>query len=188
LPLKNGHGDDETENVAVKSATTGEPINIDKYTDTSTFDTSGPKELLMNVESGTYATSQLNIPIKNSAHEVLGIMQLLNPIDVETGEVISFDQNIQQMMVSFSSLAAAALEAYIREQALRREIRQLKIEIDETKRQQQVSEIVDTDFFTDLQARAHEIRSRGRRSRRGGKSDETKQDDESTNEEDSSNT
>jgi len=64
------------------------------------------------------------------------------------------------MMESFSSLAVAALEAYIREQSLRQEIRQLRIEIDEVKRQQQVSEIVESDFFQDLQARARAMRGR----------------------------
>jgi hypothetical protein len=64
------------------------------------------------------------------------------------------------MMESFSSLAAAALDAYIRESSLRQEIQQLRIEIDEAKRKQQVSEIVDTDFFQDLQSKALSIRSR----------------------------
>jgi hypothetical protein len=67
-------------------------------------------------------------------------------------------------MESFSSLAVAALEAYVREQRLRQEIQQLRIEIDEAKRQQQVSEIVDTDFFQDLQTRARAMRDRRRQS------------------------
>jgi hypothetical protein len=40
------------------------------------------------------------------------------------------------------------------------QIQQLRIEIDEAKRQQQVSEIVDSDFFQDLQAKAKSMRSR----------------------------
>jgi hypothetical protein len=91
-------------------------------------------------------------------------MQLINAQD-ETGQIISFDQSLQRMMESFSSLAVAALEAYIREQSLKQEIKQLRIEIDEVKRQKQVEEIVETDFFQDLQAKAREIRRRGRRSR-----------------------
>jgi hypothetical protein len=58
------------------------------------------------------------------------------------------------MMESYSMLAVAALEAYMREQSLQQQIQQLKIEIDEVKRQKQVSEIVDTDFFQDIQSRA----------------------------------
>jgi HAMP domain-containing protein len=48
----------------------------------------------------------------------------------------------------------------VREQSLRREVQSLRIEIDEGKRAQQVQEIVDTDFFRELQARAQQMRNR----------------------------
>lgn len=51
-------------------------------------------------------------------------------------------------------------KVYMREQALRRQVQELKIEIDESKRSHQVSEIVETDFFKDLQARANNMRVR----------------------------
>jgi len=53
-----------------------------------------------------------------------------------------------------------AEEVHAREQRLKREVQQVRIEIDETKRKQQVSEIVDSDFFVDLQAKARDIRRR----------------------------
>jgi len=104
--------------------------------------------------------SFLTIPLKNRQNEVLGVLQLINAQDLETNQIIPFDPNLQQMMESFSSLAVAALEAYIREQSLKQEIQQLRIEIDEVKRQKQVSEIVESDFFQDLQAKARTIRGR----------------------------
>ena len=106
--------------------------------------------------------SLLAIPLKNSAGAVLGVLELSNAKDAETGQPMPFDANLQQLMESYSSLAAAALEAYVREQSLRQVIQQLRIEIDEVKRQQQVSEIVDTDFFQDLRARAQAMRERRR--------------------------
>jgi hypothetical protein len=51
-------------------------------------------------------------------------------------------------------------KVYQREQKLKREVLQLKIEIDEAKRQKQVSEIVESDFFKDLQGKAKRIRER----------------------------
>lgn len=48
----------------------------------------------------------------------------------------------------------------VREITLKRQVEELKIEIDEVKRQQQVHEIVDTDFFQDLQAKARAARVR----------------------------
>jgi hypothetical protein len=49
-----------------------------------------------------------------------------------------------------------------REQSLRRQVEELRIEIDVAKRQKQVSEIVDSDFFQDLQTRARALRQRKR--------------------------
>lgn len=51
-----------------------------------------------------------------------------------------------------------------REQNLRIQVQKLQIEIDESKRQNQVSEIVDTDFFRDLQSKAEELRAKRRNS------------------------
>lgn len=51
-------------------------------------------------------------------------------------------------------------KVYQREQTLIRRVEELRIEIDETKRQKQVAEIVDTDFFQTLQDKAQELRAR----------------------------
>jgi CHASE3 domain sensor protein len=104
--------------------------------------------------------SQLILPLSSSQGRVIGVLQLCNAQDSQRREVVPFDPNLQQSIESFSSLAAAALEAYIRERSLRQEIRQLRIEIDEAKRQKQVSEIVDTDFFQGLQAKVRALRAR----------------------------
>jgi hypothetical protein len=43
---------------------------------------------------------------------------------------------------------------------LKRQLEALKIEIDETKRKKQVSEIADSDFFRELQAKARDMRAK----------------------------
>ncbi len=72
-----------------------------------------------------------------------------------------FPDEIESLSEVFQSMVN---KVYQREQTLRRQVAELKIEIDEVKRQKQVSEIVDTDFFQDLQAKARVMRERGRRS------------------------
>jgi len=134
--------------IAVQVALSGISSNIPNY--------NGQSEILRDY----YITSMLTIPLKNNLGQTLGVLQLLNAQDPDTGQVIPFDQNLQQMMESFSLLAIAALEAYIREQNLRKEIQQLRIEIDEVKRQKQVREIVESESFQDLQAKAAEMRRR----------------------------
>lgn len=51
-----------------------------------------------------------------------------------------------------------AREVYTREQQMQRRIEQLRIEIDTIKEQEQVAEVVDSDFFRDLQSKAQELR------------------------------
>src|SRR5437867_1338305 len=53
-----------------------------------------------------------------------------------------------------------ALEVYAREQRLRQEVQQLRIEIDEAKKVRQVAEITETDYFQDLRQRAQGLRAR----------------------------
>jgi twitching motility two-component system response regulator PilH len=48
-----------------------------------------------------------------------------------------------------------------RERALRQEVQALKIEIDEAKREKQVAEITETDYFQQLRERARRIRDKG---------------------------
>jgi CHASE3 domain sensor protein len=152
------NGQPNRQDVAVVAAINGVTVNIADARQIDTYDFSGPES-----DEGYYATSYLTIPLKNSHNQVTGVLQLLDARDPESNEIIPFDQNLQQMMESFSSLAVAALEAYIREQTLRQEIQQLRIEIDAVKREQQVEEIIETDFFRDLQTKAKEMRQRGRR-------------------------
>jgi len=56
-----------------------------------------------------------------------------------------------------------AREVNAREQALKREVQELRIEIDEGRAAAQVAEITDTDYFQDLQRRADELRSHSER-------------------------
>src|SRR5881397_3193936 len=53
-----------------------------------------------------------------------------------------------------------ALEVYAREQRLRQQVQQLRIEIDEAKKVRQVAEITETDYFQDLRQRAQALRAR----------------------------
>ena len=145
-------------NVSSYVALEGKSVNISDLTNASSFDFSGPRAF--EAQTGYHSHSLLTIPLKTAEDRVLGVMQLINAKDVTTGEVTAFDEALQPLMESFSSLAVAALEAYVREQGLRQEIQQLRIEIDETRRQHEVSQIVDTDFFHTLQAKARAMRQR----------------------------
>ncbi len=64
---------------------------------------------------------------------------------------------ISTLGVAFAVMAG---KVYQREQNLRSQVERLKIEIDEAKKQKQVSEIAETDFFRELSTKAREMRKR----------------------------
>jgi HAMP domain-containing protein len=67
-----------------------------------------------------------------------------------------FSDEIEKLAAVFTVMADKVRQ---REQTLRRQVEALKIEIDETKRKKQVSEIADSDFFRELQNKARDMRS-----------------------------
>jgi DNA-binding response OmpR family regulator len=161
LRLYDDAGAPNHHNVATHVALSGESINIpDAYT-AEGFDFSGTKAF--DQRMGYHSKSFLTIPLKNNAGRVIGVLQLINAQNPETHEVIAFDDDLRQMIESLSALATVALEVYIREQGLRRQIEQLRIEIDSTRKARQVAEITETDYFKDLQEKARRLRSGGSR-------------------------
>jgi CRP-like cAMP-binding protein len=65
------------------------------------------------------------------------------------------DRTIATLAAEFARMATQVRQ---REDALRQEIAQLKIEIDEVKRKRQVDEITESDYFQDIAARARDLR------------------------------
>ncbi len=153
--LYNDDGSENRSNVASHAALTHQRINIaDAYT-ADGFDFSGTKSFDANTKYRS--KSFLTIPLENKDEKVIGVLQLINAKDPETGEIIPFsDDDVLEALVL---LATAALDGYIREASLRQEIAKLKIAIDETRRAHQVEEITDTQYFKDLKDRASQLRN-----------------------------
>lgn len=143
-------------NVATWAALTGESFNIaDAYREAG-FEFSGT--IAFDRQTGYRSTSFLTVPLRNVERRVIGVLQLLNATDPASGAVIPFDPGVVPVVEALSTLAAAALEVYLREERLRQEIRALHIRIDETQRARQVAEIADSDYFRDLQRKARALR------------------------------
>ncbi|MCG8347924.1 MAG: ECF transporter S component [Chloroflexales bacterium] len=77
---------------------------------------------------------------------------------VELKEIKGKDE-IAHLSRIFGTMAQEVIQ---REQDLRRHVQELQIIIDERKRSDQVKEIVETDFFRDLQQKARAMRDRGK--------------------------
>jgi hypothetical protein len=159
LPLRDPvSGAPNDGNVATWVALTGQSVNIADAYCADGFEFSGT--MTFDRLSGYRSTSFLTVPLKNAAQRVIGVLQLINAIDRASGEVVAFDSGDMPVIEALSTLAAAALEVYVREDSLRREIRCLHIQIDESKRARQVTEIAESEYFQSLQKKLRQLRAR----------------------------
>ncbi len=101
-------GKENKKNVATWAALSGELINIaDAYKDKN-FDFSGTKKFDKKI--GYRSKSFLTVPLKNSRREVIGVLQLINAQNEQTGNVISFSPDFQPLIEALASQAAVAIE------------------------------------------------------------------------------
>ena len=143
--------------VVTYTALTGKSINIPDAYAAEGYDFSGTRSF--DQRTGYHSTSLLNVPLKDGSGRVIGVLQLLNALDRTTKQIIPFDAGMQSMLESLSDLAAAALGAYAREQRLRQEIAELRIEIDEARKKADVERITESDYFNAIQEKARTMRS-----------------------------
>jgi len=101
-------GEPNHKNVATHVALSGESINIRDAYDSTEFDFSGTKKF--DEGTGYRSTSFLTVPLKNHQEEIIGVLQLLNAQEPDTGHVIHFDRSIQPLVEALSSQAAVALD------------------------------------------------------------------------------
>ena len=93
-------------NVSAYVALTGETVNISDAYQEKGFDFSGTKSY--DSKTGYHSKSFLTVPLKNHENEIIGVMQLINARD-ENGEVISFDNDMEEQIESLASQGAVAL-------------------------------------------------------------------------------
>lgn len=157
VQLYHKDGSENRSNVASYVALTRKRITIADAYMAEGFDFSGTKSFDENTKYRS--KSFLTVPLENKEGSLLGVLQLINAKNPESGEIIPFaDDDVLEALIL---LATAALDGYIREAALRQEIAKLKIEIDETRRARQVAEITDTKYFKELRDKAQKMRKRG---------------------------
>lgn len=156
LPLYDDQGQPNHANVATYVALTHTRVNIPDAYATEGIGFSGPK--VFDAQTGYHSMSLLTIPLEDDTNEVIGVLQLINAKDHQTGAPIPFSPD--DVVETLVLLASAALSSYRREEKLHREIEQLRIQIDMERRDKHVSEIIETDYFQHLQNRAKDLRKR----------------------------
>ncbi len=104
--LYEGDGENHA-NVAAHAALRGETVNIaDAYT-AAGFDFSGTRKF--DEINGYRSRSFLTVPMRNHENEIIGVLQLINCLDPQTGAVVPFSTADQRLAESLASQAAIAL-------------------------------------------------------------------------------
>ncbi len=94
-------------NVATYAASLKRSVNVGDAYDTQTFDFTGTKRF--DHHHGYRSESFLTIPMLNHEDWVIGVLQLINARDPETGKVIPFSAEDQQLAEALASQAGIAL-------------------------------------------------------------------------------
>jgi len=93
--------------VVSHAALSGETVNIPDAYEAQGFDFSGTKGF--DAKTGYRSQSFLTVPMRNHENEVIGVLQLINAKDLESGKVVPFSNDDQQLAESLASQAAIAL-------------------------------------------------------------------------------
>jgi hypothetical protein len=151
-------GEPNQRNIATSCALGAKSMSVDDAYAEKGFDFSGAKAFDQRMNYRTM--SVLCVPLKDTQQKVIGVLQLINAQDPDTRRVVPFAPHLRQMMELLGLLAAAALGSYLRIKTLTDQIAELKIQIDEAKKERQVAEITESDYFKGLQTRAREMRAK----------------------------
>ncbi len=106
--LFNEEGEPNMNNVASAATYAGQAINIRDAYASNQFDFSGTKKF--DETTGYRSKSFLTVPLKNHEGMVIGVLQLLNAKDPETGETTAFDESLEPLIGALASQAAVTLD------------------------------------------------------------------------------
>lgn len=107
LPLRKENGEENNSMVAAYAAIHQKTVNIADAYEAAGFDFSGTRKF--DERTGYRSQSFLTVPMKNHENAVIGVLQLINSIDTDTGQVVPFSAADQRLAESLASQAAIAL-------------------------------------------------------------------------------
>jgi HAMP domain-containing protein len=136
-------------------------VNIADAYESKDFNFSGTRAF--DTANNYRSKSFLCVPLMDNEGEILGVLQLINAREPESGKVVTFDPGLNTVMESLAALGTVTMQFYIREAQLRERIAQLQIHIDETRKKEEVAQITESEYFQQLQVRARQIRTRKQR-------------------------
>ena len=107
VKLVNDDGEPNTHNVVACAVLKNETINIPDAYSNEEFDFTGTRQF--DKKTGYRSKSFLTVPMTNHENKIIGVLQLINATDAETGEIRTFSALDQQVVESLASQAAITL-------------------------------------------------------------------------------
>lgn len=107
IPLFQEDGSPNIHRIVAFSALNSKTINLPDVYETTDFDFSGPRQFDQRMNYRT--KSMLTVPMKNHEGEIVGVLQLINKLDAQSKQTISFSKQDQHLAESLASQAAIAL-------------------------------------------------------------------------------
>lgn len=109
--LKDAEGKPNHNMVVAHAAISGSTVNIPDAYKAEGFDFSGTKSF--DNKTGYRSTSLIAVPMRNHENELIGVLQLINAQDRESGKIVSFSAQDQSLLESLASQAAIALTNHL---------------------------------------------------------------------------
>ncbi len=106
IPLFDPDGHPNDRMVAAYAATHQKTVNIENAATAEGFDFSGTREF--NRRTGYVSQSFLTVPLIDHHRDTIGVLQLINALDPETGAIRAFSEEDQRLAESLASQAAIA--------------------------------------------------------------------------------
>jgi HD-GYP domain-containing protein (c-di-GMP phosphodiesterase class II) len=107
IPLYDDHGNKNLASVAAYAANFHQSVNIADVYRADVFSFSGMRSF--DQAFGYRSKSILTVPMTDHAGELVGVLQLINAVDRETGEIRSFSDTDQRFIEALAAQAAVAL-------------------------------------------------------------------------------
>ncbi len=107
LALFDDEGKPNHHMVAASTVVRGETVNIPDAYASKEFDFSGTRSF--DNKMGYRSTSFLTVPMTNHENDIIGVLQLINAIEQDSGKVIPFSSLDQQVVESLASQAAVTI-------------------------------------------------------------------------------
>jgi HD-GYP domain-containing protein (c-di-GMP phosphodiesterase class II) len=105
--LRDAQGNENNSMVVAYVALHDTTVNIADAYAAEGFDFSGTQKF--DQSTGYRSTSFLTVPMKNHENEIIGVLQLINAIKQDSGDIVAFTHADQHLVESLASQAAVAL-------------------------------------------------------------------------------